>query len=93
MYLIAPFSWEHHLVFVLPAVVLALLQVSCGERKHVEGLWRGFSSLPYSMESTFYRAIPKARTTPACYLRKVLYGVRFMDLFCVYIDATHDVYD
>jgi hypothetical protein len=26
MYLVAPFAWEHHLVFVLPAIILVILR-------------------------------------------------------------------
>ena len=39
MFLVAPLSWEHHLVFVLPAICVALKQVSLtGERRGV-ALW------------------------------------------------------
>lgn len=31
IFLIAPLSWEHHLVFVLPAAILALIQLTSGK--------------------------------------------------------------
>ena len=31
IFLVAPLSWEHHLVFVLPAAVLALIQITTGQ--------------------------------------------------------------
>ena len=31
IFLVAPLSWEHHLVFVLPAAMLALIQITTGQ--------------------------------------------------------------
>lgn len=39
LYLVAPLSWEHHLVFVLPAVFLALAQVFSRQESLQRTLW------------------------------------------------------
>jgi alpha-1,2-mannosyltransferase len=45
MYLIAPISWEHHLVFVLPAAIIALQLLLSFPRRHVLHMFVVFSIL------------------------------------------------
>jgi alpha-1,2-mannosyltransferase len=45
MYLIAPVSWEHHLVFVLPAAIIALESLLSLPKKHVLHMFVAFSIL------------------------------------------------
>jgi hypothetical protein len=63
MYLIAPFSWEHHLVYLLPPVLILLLRHASFETLPKAAFYSlGIASalllgLPFALEYKFYSAL------------------------------------
>jgi Glycosyltransferase family 87 len=83
MYLVAPFSWEHHLVFILPSIILGMLYCILAEESLFLRLLVAFSTLLLAWPIAFYDPVLKTGYLTLLISTK-FYAVILLWIFFVY---------